>query len=147
LGFDGWSAISPSHFIQRSRGDYEWSFLSDYLYDNNPDGIAQRSLGNSTYYQNQQLLGFYGNDNWKIKPNLTTNLGLRYEYLTIPPGENTQDLNASASVPGLIVFNSPATQKTIFMPRVGVAYSPRITGRTSIRAGFGINLGCTIISE
>ena len=150
FGFDGWSAISPSHFIQRSRGDYEWSFLSDYLYDNNPDGIAQRGLGNTTYYQNQQLFGFYANDNWKMTPNLTLNVGVRYEYQTVPLGETTQSLNASASVPGLIVFNSPKAQKTDFMPRVGVAYSPGTSGRTSIRAGFGLtydvlydNLGVT----
>lgn len=138
FGFDGWSAISPSSFTQRSRGDYEWDFLSDYLFDNTPDFLAQRGLGNVVYYQNQQLLGFYGNDSWKIKPNLTINLGLRYEYLTVPLTENTQDLNASASVPGLIEFKSPTTQKTDFMPRVGIAYSPGTSGRTSIRAGFGI---------
>jgi len=138
FGFDGWSAISPSSFTQRSRGDYEWSYLSDYLYDNTPDFLAQRGLGNVTYYQNQQLFGFYGNDSWKVRPNLTVNLGLRYEYLTVPLSENTQDLNASASVPGLIEFKSPTTQKTDFMPRVGIAYSPGTSGKTSIRAGFGI---------
>ncbi len=138
FGFDGWSSISPSSFTQRSRGDYEWSYLSDYLYDNNPDGIAQRSVGNVTYYQNQALLGFYGNDNWKITPNLTINLGLRYEYLSIPLGENSQYLNASANVPGLIEFHSPLAQKTNLLPRVGIAYSPGTDGKTSIRAGFGI---------
>ncbi len=138
FGFDGWSAISPTQFVQRSRGDYEWTYLSDYLFDNNPDGIAQRGLGDASYYQNQQLLGFYANDNWKIKPNLTINLGLRYEYLTIPLSENTQDLNASASVPGFLEFKSPTAQTKNFMPRVGVAYSPGTSGKTSIRAGFGI---------
>ncbi len=152
FGFDGWSSISPSSFTQRERGDYEWSFLNDYLYDFNPDGIAQRGLGNVTYYQNQALLSFYGNDNWKITPNLTVNLGLRYEYLSIPEGENAQSLNSSASVPGLIVFKSPTAQKTNFMPRVGIAYSPGNSGKTSIRAGFGItddvlydNLGATTL--
>lgn len=138
FGFDGWSSISPSHFVQRSRGDYEWSYLSDYLYDNNPDGIAERSLGNATYYQNQQLLGAFVNDNWKVTPNLTVNLGLRYEYLTIPLSENTQALNASASDPGLIVFHAPNAQTTNFMPRVGLAYSPGTSGKTSFRAGFGV---------
>jgi hypothetical protein len=138
FGFDGWSAISPTSFTQRSRGDYEWDFLSDYLYDNYPDAIAQRSFGNVVYYQNQQLLGFYGNDNWKITPNLTLNLGLRYEYLTLPLGEKAQNLNASANVPGLIEFNTPKTQKDILMPRIGIAYSPGTSGKTSIRAGFGI---------
>ena len=138
FGFDGWSSISPSSFTQRARGDYEWSYLSDYLYDYNPDGIAQRGLGNVTYYQNQAYLSFYGNDNWKITPNLTINLGLRYEYLSIPLGENSQSLNSSASVPGLLSFHSPMTQKKNFMPRIGLAYSPGTSGKTSIRAGFGI---------
>ncbi len=138
FGFDGWSSISPSHFVQRSRGDYEWSYLSDYLYDNNPDGIAQRSLGNATYYQNQQLASAFVNDNWKIVPSLSVNLGLRYEYLTVPLSENTQALNASADDPGLITFHSPKAQTKNFMPRVGLAYSPGADGKTSIRAGFGI---------
>ncbi len=138
FGFDGWSSISPSSFTQRARGDYEWTYLSDYLYDYNPDGIAQRGLGNVTYYQNQAYLSFYGNDNWKINPNLTVNLGLRYEYLSIPLGQNSQSLNSSASVPGLISFHSPITQKKNFMPRIGLAYSPGTSGKTSIRAGFGI---------
>ncbi len=138
FGFDGWSAISPTSYTQRSSGDYQWGFLSDYLYDNDPDALAQRGLGHVTYYQNQQLLGFYGNDDWKLTPNLTVNLGLRYEYLTIPLSENTQSLNASANDPGLIIFHSPTAQKTNFMPRVGIAYSPGTSGKTSIRAGFGV---------
>jgi hypothetical protein len=139
FGFDGWKSISPQSFTQRSRGDYEWSFLSDYLFDNNPDGIAQRGIGDVVYYGDQVLLGFYGNDSWKIRPNLTLNLGLRYEYQTVPYSERLQTLNAAASVPGLITFGEPQPQKTNFMPRVGIAYSPGTSGSTSIRAGFGIN--------
>jgi TonB dependent receptor len=137
FGFDGWSSISPTSFTQRSRGDYSWNFLSDYLFDNTPDALAQRGLGNVTYYQNQQLLAFYGNDNWKVTPNLSINLGLRYEYMTNPLSQNQQSLNASADVPGVLVFHAPRTQKDAFMPRVGIAYSPGTSGRTSIRAGFG----------
>ncbi len=138
FGFDGWSTISPSQFIQRARGDYEWNYLNDYLYDNIPDGLAQRTLGHNTFYQNQALFSFFGNDIWKVTPNLTVNIGLRYEYLSIPLGENAQNLNSSASVPGLLTFQSPTAQKTNFMPRVGIAYSPGTSGKTSIRAGFGI---------
>ncbi len=152
LGFDGWNSISPSSFTQRARGDYEWSYLSDYLYDTYPDGIAERSLGNVTYYQNQKYVSGFGNDIWKVTPNLTINLGLRYEYLSVPVGEQAQPLNASASVPGLLVFNKPTAQRTNFMPRVGIAYSPGTTGKTSIRAGFGTaydvlydNLGTTTL--
>ncbi len=139
FGFDGWKSISPSSFTQRARGDYEWGYLSDYLYDNYPDQIAQRGLGNVVYYGDQFLLGFFGNDVWKLRPNLTVDLGLRYEYQTVPFSERSQVENAAASVPGLITFGVPQPQTTNFMPRVGVAYSPGTSGKTSIRTGFGIN--------
>ncbi|HZU27545.1 MAG TPA: carboxypeptidase regulatory-like domain-containing protein [Bryobacteraceae bacterium] len=139
FGFDGWKSISPQVFLQRSRGDYEWSYLSDYVYDNYPDGIAQRSLGSGAYSGDQFLFGFFANDSWKVRPNFTVNLGLRYEYQTVPFTERDQVINSIASVPGLITFGEPKPQRANFMPRVGFAYSPGISGRTSIRGGFGIN--------
>src|SRR5260370_12600354 len=74
-----------------------------------------------------------------MKPNLTLNLGLRYERTTIPTGERTQTINAIASVPGLITFGEPKVQNLDFMPRIGFAWSPGASGTTSIRGGFGIN--------
>ncbi len=139
FGFDGLDSISPEIYTQRSQGDYEWSYLSDYLYDYYPDYLAQRDLGSKTFYGNSYLFGFYGNDSWKVRPNLTINLGLRYEYQTVPLGERQQALNAAASVPGLINFAAPKPDTTDFMPRVGFAYSPGTSGKTSIRGGFGIN--------
>jgi hypothetical protein len=139
FGFDGISWISPQSFTQRSRGDYEWSFLSDYMFDYYPDYIAQRSLGAQLYSGNQYLYGFYGNDSWKVRPNLTINIGLRYEYLTVPIAEQGQDRNAVSNVPGLITFQKPQPMGLAFMPRIGIAYSPGTSGKTSIRAGFGRN--------
>ncbi len=139
FGFDGQRNISPQAFTQRSRGDYEYNFLSDYLLDFQPDYLAQRSAGNPIYWGNRWLFGGYANDNWKILPNLTVNLGVRYEYQTVPAGEQEQSLNALSSVPGLINFNAPSPQTDNIMPRIGLAYSPGTSGKTSIRAGFGIN--------
>jgi len=139
FGFDGVRLITPQSFTQRSRGDYEYTFFNDYLFDFAPDFIAQRSAGNPIYWGNRNLFGFYGNDSWKIRPNLTINLGLRYEYQTVPASENEQALNAVASVPGLITFGKPKPQGDNFMPRIGIAYSPGTSGKTSFRAGFGIN--------
>jgi hypothetical protein len=139
FGFDGISWISPQSFTQRSRGDYEWSFLSDYMFDYYPDYIAQRSLGAQLYSGNQYLWAFYGNDSWKVRPNLTINIGLRYEYLTVPISEQQQSRNAVSNVPGLITFQTPQPMGLAFMPRIGVAYSPGTSGKTVIRAGFGRN--------
>jgi hypothetical protein len=138
FGFDGWKQISPQTFTQRARGDYEWSYLSDYLFDYVPDGIAQRSLGNSKYYGDRVLTGFFANDSWKFRPNFTVNIGLRYEYQTTPYSERLQTRNSIADVPGLITFGNPQPQKDAIMPRIGLAYSPGTSGRTSIRAGFGL---------
>lgn len=139
FGFDGMRMITPQSFTQRSRGDYEYSFFNDYLFDFAPDYIAQRSQGNPIYWGNRWLFGWYGNDSWKVRPNLTINVGLRYEYDTVPAAENQQALNSISSVPGLITFGKPKAQGDNFMPRIGIAYSPGTSGKTSIRAGFGIN--------
>jgi hypothetical protein len=139
FGFDGIREISPQTFTQRSRGDYEYNYFSDYLLDFSPDYLAERSQGFPIYWGNRNLFGWYANDTWKIHPNFTVNIGLRYEYDTVPAAENQQSLNALASVPGLIDFHSPKPQGNNFMPRIGIAYSPGTSGKTSIRAGFGIN--------
>jgi hypothetical protein len=139
FGFDGYRLIAPNSFTQRSRGDYEWSYLSDYLFDYNPDYLAQRSLGNVIYYGNRYWVGLYANDVWKLRPNLTLNLGVRWEYDSIPLGEQLQPANAISNVPGLITFQKPTSDKRNFMPRIGIAWSPGTSGRTSIRAGFGTN--------
>jgi hypothetical protein len=138
IGFDGWKQISPQFFTQRSRGDYEWSNLSDYLFDYYPDYLAERSLGNSEYYGDRVLTGLFANDSWKIRPNFTLNIGLRYEYQTVPYSERLQTRNAISNVPGLITFGEPQPQNNAIMPRIGIAYSPGESGKTSIRAGFGM---------
>jgi hypothetical protein len=139
FGFDGWRMIAPQSFTQRARGDYEWSYLSDYLFDYYPDYLAQRSLGNVVYYGNRWFVGGYANDTWKISPNLTINLGVRLEHETIPLSEHSQTLNAVANTPGVITFQNPQAQRVNPMPRIGLAYSPGKSGKTSIRAGFGTN--------
>jgi hypothetical protein len=138
IGFDGWKQISPQTFTQRARGDYEWTYLSDYLFDNIPDYLAERTVGAAKYYGDRVYTGMYLNDSWKLRPNFTVNLGARYEYMTVPYSERLQTQNAIASVPGLITFGQPQPQKNAIMPRIGVAYSPGTSGKTSIRAGFGM---------
>ena len=130
--------IAPSVFVQRSRGDYEYNDLSTYLLDQTPDYIAERGLGNSTYYGDQIASYSYAQDTWRIRPNLTLDLGVRYEYTTIPYSERLQNVNSISDVPGLITFQTPQPQTHNFVPRIGVAYSPGDSGNTVFRAGFGM---------
>lgn len=138
FGFDGRKLIAPSHFVQRSRGDYEYSTLDLYLRDITPDLVAQRTVGNPTFYGDQWQLYGYVNDSWRYRPNLTVNVGVRYEYTTVPWSQSLQTLNSISNVPGFLTFSAPKTQKKNFAPRVGLAWSPGASGNTSIRAGFGM---------
>ncbi len=130
--------ISPQQFTQRSRGDYNYGTLDSYMRDLSPDQLGERSTGNSKYYGDQIGFYWYANDNWSIRRNLTVNLGLRYEYTTVPFTERLQTLNKIADAPGLMTFDQPNYPKNAFAPRIGFAYSPGTSGKTSIRAGFGM---------
>jgi hypothetical protein len=140
FGFEGRKHISPQKFIQRSRGDYEFN-LSDFAWDLAPSQVglfAERGFGSTGYSGDQYGIYGYVNDQWKFRPNLTLNLGLRYEYTSTPYGWTQQSLNSIADAPPLITFGSPQAPKNNVMPRVGFAYSPGHSGNMSIRGGFGI---------
>ena len=109
--------------------------------------------------------GAYAQDSWKVRPNLTLNLGVRWEVSmpwydtqgkieTIVPGlQSTQFPTAPL---GWVVPGDPGVPSTLapthypnFAPRLGLAYSPDFTdgilkkvfggpGKTSIRAAYGI---------
>src|SRR5262249_20445314 len=131
--------ITPQKFIRRSRGDYEYANFSTFAFDQAPDGsVNERSFGDVGYSGDQYGIFWYVNDNWKVRPNFTLNLGLRYEYTSTPHGWTQQSLNSVADLPGLITFGSPQAPKKDFMPRIGFAYSPGTSGNTSIRGGFGL---------
>jgi len=136
FGFDGRKYISPQGFTQRFRGDYEYTTIDVFLHDLAPDNFGQRSAGNQTYYGDQTAFYGYGNDTWRVSPTVTLNMGLRYEFTSVPVGERAQQLNIAASVPGLVSFNAPQPTYTSFAPRFGINWAP--DEKTSVRAGYGI---------
>ena len=136
FGFDGRKYISPQGFTQRARGDYEYTNTSDFLHDFAPDSEGERSSGSHTYYGDQTAFYGYGNDTYRMLPSLTVNLGVRYEFTSVPVGERSQNLNAIANAPGVITFGTPQPGMTNFAPRVGFAYAP--DSKTSIRAGYSM---------
>jgi hypothetical protein len=96
----------------------------------------------------------FGQDEWRVKPNLTLTLGLRYEYNTpkldtagrsfsIVPGD--QSVKFPSAPLGLVFPGDPGAPRGVnfpdkdnFAPRIGFAWSPGTSTKTSIRGGFGI---------
>jgi hypothetical protein len=104
------------------------------------------------YFTTRYLAGFV-QDDWKARPNLTLNLGLRYEYYAPLKEKDDRLSNLFFGPLGLVdsrvvpVSELYEPDRNNFAPRVGFAYSPRLrflglgseTGdATVIRGGFGI---------
>lgn len=101
-------------------------------------------------FAKQEYYIAYAQDEWRIRPNLTLNYGLRYEYYT--PLREARNLavvfdinNGTLLPPDRPYFKS---SKTNFGPRLAVAWTPKANGngffgggRTVLRAGFGIYYG------
>jgi hypothetical protein len=93
-----------------------------------------------TYWQN----AWYAQDDFKILPSLTLNLGLRYELTTRAVARYNRESNWDTRTNELVLATpgdrSPALglDKNDWGPRVGFAWSPD-HGKTSIRAGYGIS--------
>lgn len=138
FGFDGRKYIAQTNFIQRVRGDYQYANLERFLLDLSPDVLGERNTGGVPYSGNQMDAYWYAQDEFKFNSHLTLTAGIRYEYKGIPAGDKLQVLNAISDVPGLIEFREPKAQTTNFAPRIGLAYSPGTSGKTVIRAGFGM---------
>jgi len=90
------------------------------------------------------IFGGYLQDDIRLRPTLTVNLGLRYEMSTVP-AEVHGHLSALHSpfnqtfadtIVGSTVFQNPT--KRNFEPRIGFAWDPSGSGKSSVRGGFAI---------
>jgi hypothetical protein len=123
-------------------GAFSFDSLADFL-TNQPSVFMGGVPGKVTPRGiRQSLFGGYVQDDWRFRPNLTLNLGLRYEAVTVP----IEVQNKLVSLPTLTspppghlgspYFNNPTLRN--FEPRVGFSWDPFHNGKTSVRGAFGI---------
>jgi outer membrane receptor protein involved in Fe transport len=135
------------------------SFLEGQLHNNG----TRLFVGQSNRYYRANQLGLYAQDKWKATPNLTVDVGLRFDYngplsekygrlTNFNPSAYQYDLATDTVVnDGLVIAeNYPqhgtkgAGASTLlanqfgFAPRVGIAWSPSFVKSVVVRAGFGL---------
>ncbi len=130
-----------------------WDFANDAPYHENANfdpltGQPTNAIKNLRF----NILGFFVQDDWKVKPNLTVNLGLRYEYfspLTETHGNLSKVIlgNGADVLTGLRVIkggNLFGTSLNNWGPQIGFAWTPGgllghdLNHKFVIRGGGGI---------
>jgi len=125
-----------------------WDFLNDAPH-NEGGGFNPNTGFPSTQRQDdrENLWGFFIQDDFKVRPNLTLNLGLRYSYFSPLSSKQNNMLRATTGaganfLTGLTVAkgNSWNAQKANFGPELGFAWSPsRFNNKLVVRGGYGLN--------
>ncbi|MBZ5550394.1 MAG: TonB-dependent receptor [Acidobacteriia bacterium] len=125
-----------------------WDFLNDAPYKEG--GTFNPLNGSPTDVRKDSrstLLGFFAQDDWKVRPNLTVNLGLRWEYFgpisflhdqlsSVVLGPASDPLGGMSMRLGGNLYEA---DKHNFGPQLGFAWSPeKFNQKLVLRGGFGI---------
>lgn len=112
-----------SFFAPNLRGSVSYGSLLDFARDNNASfsQFAGDGLVDAVTWEHSM----FGQDDWRVNPDLTLNLGLRYEYVTTPYG----------------FFSNAKPDINNFSPALGFAWNPKDTlgGRFVLRGGFRVS--------
>jgi hypothetical protein len=146
-GINSTANIGPNHI-----GLPYASFLLGLVDTAEIDPISRARFGN-------QQWGFYAQDSWKVKRNLTLDIGLRYDYSTYYTEQYGRSPNfapslanpTAGSYPGAVTYQATchcAFAKNYpwgFGPRFGFAY--QVTSKTVLRGGFGVEYTPTGVAQ
>jgi Carboxypeptidase regulatory-like domain/TonB dependent receptor/TonB-dependent Receptor Plug Domain len=135
VGIDIADSEDYSYFIQTRNGSYTYSTVNAFAldYSGNTTGAKNwssygQAFGDPTVDRSIRDYGLYVQDQWRITPKFTANIGARYEFANLP---QPTLFNPNYSQTGYI--HSP---KNDIMPRLGLVYS--LNDKTVIRAGYGM---------
>ena len=112
-------------------------------------GSMSYSTGDPQFIVATKQLGFYFQDDWKVTPRLTVDLGLRWDKDFNALGQS--DITKSLTYKELVAINDPISNPYVaklphddnkdFSPRIGFAYDMTGGGKHVLRGGFGLYYG------
>lgn len=127
--------FSGNHFTGLGMADMLAGFVGTYTI-----GVADRYFTTRNW-----LSGVFAQDDWRITPRLTLNLGLRYDLDTYPYEVNNNQSNFDLNTLTLQVAGQNGNSRSLintnftnFAPRIGFAYDTTGQGQTVFRGGYGI---------
>lgn len=120
--------------------DYEVSDILAGFVDGYQHGVPLGTVGTRSWEN-----GFFAQDDFRVTPRLTLNLGLRYDVLTWPVEVENRQANFDLTTGALIVAGSNGASRALlpndyhnFGPRLGFAYQLTNDGKTVVRGGYGL---------
>jgi len=107
--------------------------------------FTQRAPLNPRLYNRTTMYSWFFQDDWKLRPNLSINLGMRYEYFG-PLVEKYNKLSNFNPVTGQVEVQGEGgrpegfwnADRNNYGPRIGISWQPFKDSRTVVRSGFGI---------
>ncbi len=149
--FTGYATQNPN--AGTNPGTPTGSSFADFLL-----GAPQNSAiqaGTNKIYLREWAYDGYANDDWRLTSNITVNVGLRYEYFSPYIEENNRLVNLDHNATftqfarvlpdgvgpysGAFPRSLVQPDRSLWSPRLGLAYRPKFLKNTVVRVGYGIN--------
>lgn len=162
MGFDYRKLENTAPFLPNVNGNFQFDTLQQMV-DNRPTQITV-AFGPATLVYGEHDQFYYFQDDWRVRPNLTLNLGARYEntgqpinllndVTTLRESDPTKAFWRQSLPIDARVNNRIPVDNNNFAPRLGFVYSPKFSNglmgkvfgsdKTTVRGGYGVAFDAT----
>ncbi len=126
--------------FNKNIGTFNFASLTDFL--RGTANVFTVTIGDVSNSISQGALGLFTQDNWKVRQNLTLELGFRYDWFMSPTERYDRFVNFDSATASLLRVNNGLDQSYEtnhnLQPRFGFAWDPFSDGKMSVRGGYAI---------